>query len=267
MAALRRRLRSGARFAGFCLLTLAEYGTWKTGNLFLGLQRSAAERRRHWQSRCMKRWARRVLRLVGARVTVQGTPPSPPYLLACNHLGYFDIVVLASQCEWARFVAKRDVQSWPLLGPLVSSMGTIFIDRGRKQDLLRVNRDFEGHLTAGEGILLFPEGTSSDGARVLPLKPSLLQYPARAGRDVHSAAIAYRTRPGEPPAGERVCWWGDMDFLGHFLRLLAMPGFDATVVFCKTSRRQHDRKILAQTLQQDIQNALDNATGTGEETP
>ena len=137
-------------------------------------------------------WARICLRIVGGRVRVEGKPPRAPFLLVCNHLGYVDILVLAA-CTDAWFVAKMEMCSWPLVGMLCPSVGTIFIDRQLGRDVLRVNRLIENVLADGYGVVIFPEGTSTQGFDVRRFRTSLLDHPARSGMPVHVAALTYRT--------------------------------------------------------------------------
>ena len=97
-------------------------------------------------------------------------------------------------------------------------------------------------------MILFPEGTSTDGRQVCPLKPALLEVAARQGYPVHYARVSYRTPSDAPPAHLAVCWWGDMEFGSHFVELCRLPGFQATVTFGAYPIVERDRKALAQKL-------------------
>ncbi len=146
-----------------------------------------------------RNWAKATLRTLGARVEVRGPIPTSPFFLVSNHLGYVDVAVLASVLACV-FFSRADVAGWPVVGPLVRMVGTVFIDRGAKRDILRVMERIEETLAYGRGIVVFPEGTSSGGATVLPFRPSLLEVAARARMPVSCAALTYRTEPGNPPA-------------------------------------------------------------------
>ena len=130
-------------------------------------------------------WARLCLRVIGGRLRVEGSPPRAPFLLVCNHLSYVDIPVLAA-CTDAWFVAKMEIRAWPLVGVLCRSVGTIFIDRKLTRDVLRVNELVEDVLRRGYGVVIFPEGTSTQGFEVGRFRTSLLDYPARNGMQVHA---------------------------------------------------------------------------------
>jgi 1-acyl-sn-glycerol-3-phosphate acyltransferase len=178
------------------------------------------------------------------RIRVEGEAPQGRFFLVANHQGYTDIMLLGSQVH-AAFVAKADLKSWPLLGTIFASADTIFIDRRRRKDLLRVITVIEKALDRNLGILLFPEGTSGRGDCVLPFKPALLQLPVSQGFPVYYAALTYTTGIPESPAQETVCWWGDTSFVPHIMQLLRLPGFDATIRFGREPIACADRKELA----------------------
>jgi 1-acyl-sn-glycerol-3-phosphate acyltransferase len=196
------------------------------------------------RARFLHAWARGARRILGVRISVTGPPPRAPFLLACNHLGYLDIVVVAARLP-CRFVAKSEVAAWPGLGPLVRSMGTIFVDRDRRADLGPVIDRMAEAVTKGEGVAFFPEGTSSDGRDVLPFRPSLFEAAVRTGYPVSCAGLRYATRNGDPSPESSVAWWGDMTFGGHFWRLLGLRGIDAELRFAAPAVPGDDRKLLA----------------------
>jgi len=179
------------------------------------------------------------------RVDQHGRPPARPFLLVSNHLGYLDIAVLAATTGGCVFVSNHEVAEWPVWGPLSRMGGTIFVDRSRPRDALRVLGRMRKALERGEGVVVFPEGTSSGGAAVLPLRSALLAGAAREGIPVHWAVLSYRTPPGSPPASEAVCWWGRMTFVPHVVGLARLPRIDATLVWGDEAVVGDDRKALA----------------------
>jgi 1-acyl-sn-glycerol-3-phosphate acyltransferase len=197
--------------------------------------------------RVVRLWARWLLRLLRIEVSTEGLAPSPPFLLVSNHLSYLDIVVLASQID-AVFVAKREVRSWPLFGIAASSIGCIFVDRESRADAVRVGATMQERHRSGDGVVLFAEGTSSEGVTVLPLRSALLEWPARERVSVHTAALSYHTSSDDPPAREVLCWWGDMTFLPHLMRVCRLGPSQARVVFGSTTVTASDRKALATSL-------------------
>ncbi len=106
--------------------------------------------------------------------------------------------------------------------------------------------EIESTLEEGRGAVVFPEGTSSAGASVLPFKPSLFEVAATSSTPVSCGAIRYRTFPGERPAQWSICWWGGMEFGAHFLAMLGMKGFEVFLSFSETRVEGDDRKQLAE---------------------
>ena len=128
------------------------------------------------------------LRLLNVEVTTRGTPPQAG-LLACNHLSYLDIVVLAGTNRQV-FLSKAEVRNWPIIGALTRCAGTLFVRRERKSDVAELQTAFAEVVTQGLPITIFPEGTSSDGATVLPFFSALLE----PGRQSELAGDAWLDR-------------------------------------------------------------------------
>jgi 1-acyl-sn-glycerol-3-phosphate acyltransferase len=238
------RLRGCIKLAGFAVVTGVLYPTHVLTVPPLRWLGLAADR---WSARLFRAWARGVARTAGMRVEVEGTPPQPPFFLVSNHLSYVDVLVLASQVDGV-FVARADVSRWPVFGALCRAVGTIFIDRERKRDLTQVLGRIDSVLGKDRGVVLFPEGTSSAGERVLRFRPSLLDTAARLEIPVSFASISYETPPGAAPARTAVCWWGGMTFLRHVVNLFGLPGFRARVRFGDGTICESDRKVLAARL-------------------
>ena len=184
---------------------------------------------------------------MGLTVRSERSAPNSPFLLVSNHLSYVDVVVLASQLDCA-FIAKADVAGWPVLGFICRTMNTIFINRGRRRSIPGVIAEINDTMYRGLGVVLFAEGTSSGGEKVLPFRSSLLEAAARDRIPVHYASINYVTPDGEPGADRVVCWWGEMTFPDHLFRLLQLPSFQATLVFGSEPIVADDRRILAARL-------------------
>lgn len=192
-------------------------------------------------------WCRNFARFCGMRVKLVGQPPRGRFFLVSNHVSYVDIILLGHFID-AAFIAKSELRGWPVLGRVFATADTIFIDRSRKKDILRVMEDVDTRLDLGLGILLFPEGTSGKGDQLLRFKPSVLQVPAARRDPVYFATLHYRTPEGHLDASESVCWWGDEDFLPHAKRLTRLPYFEATVHFNDEPFVEGDRKVLAERL-------------------
>jgi lyso-ornithine lipid O-acyltransferase len=199
---------------------------------------------RHARALWLQNLNRRVLRIFKTEILTIGTIPATGLLIS-NHLSYLDILVFSTLTP-AVFVAKREVKSWPLMGLLAQLAGTVFIDRQRRTHVGEVNSEIQTALNDGALMIVFPEGTSSDGRTILPFKSSLLEpatkqkYPLTIGR------IQYALTDGD--AGAEVCYWGDAVFLPHLFNLLSKRSVRALVRFASIEQHSTDRKELAQQL-------------------
>jgi len=192
-------------------------------------------------------WARASAFVLGMRLVSKGRAPHGAFMLVANHLSYVDVLAVAARTE-AVFVARADLSSWPVLGRLSRAVGTLFADRDRRRSIPATIEEIAAALRRGQGVVLFPEGTTTGGDNVLPFRPPLLEAAARATIPVHQAVIRYRTLPGSSPASEAICWWGDMTFWRHLIRMMALPGFAARIVFEDEPVMGRDRKELAREL-------------------
>ncbi|MCZ6727290.1 MAG: lysophospholipid acyltransferase family protein [Acidobacteria bacterium] len=245
---MRRLIRASRRLVLFTGVGAVYYLGWWIGRIAMG---RSSRLRTCWRQWIFRTWSSTLLRVLGIRVTVSGPPPANPFYLVSNHLSYLDVVILASRLK-AVFVAKSEVSGWPVLGPICRSMDTIFIDRAARRDITRVLDATSEALARGDGVVLFPEGTSTPGAEVLPFQASLLATPARLGQPVNFASVSYSTPPGEPPAHLAVCWWGDMAFPDHFWTLLGLSRIDAKLAFGEDRIADESRKVLAARLHQAV---------------
>jgi len=203
-------------------------------------------------------WAHGICGLLNIRVTVEGSPPEPPFFLVCNHLSYLDIVVL-NRFLRCTFVAKKEMRTWPVLGKMAETVGVIFIDRGRRSDVARVNRKLVHAINEHQGVVLFPEGTSSGGTEVLPFYASLLALPAAKRFPVHVATIRYETGRGDKPAIDSVCFFGKRDsFTAHVWKLAQTKHVYCSLVFAGQPVKHTDRKVLALQLREIMQGQLMN---------
>jgi 1-acyl-sn-glycerol-3-phosphate acyltransferase len=135
-------------------------------------------------------------------------------------------------------------------------MGVIFIDRGNRRDIPRAGAQIIERINAGEGVIVFPEGTSTKGEDVLPFNSSFLEFAARTDLPVSYASITYETQPGDPPAHDMVCWWEDITFVAHMLRLFRLRRFTATITFGEEPVHNVDRKALASELRTRVRESF-----------
>ncbi len=136
-------------------------------------------------------WCRWLCRLYGIHLETRGEPPaSPPLMFVSNHVSWLDIIVL-SALQPVVFLSKSEVADWPLIGPVATGLGTLYIQRGRKAAAERATSTMVQALRQGRRVLFFPEGTTSTGLDVLPFRPRLFQAAIDAGAPVQPIAIRY----------------------------------------------------------------------------
>lgn len=205
-----------------------------------------------WKNRMVKGWAKTGLKILGIDLEVKGPVPDPPFFLVSNHLSYLDIPVYYSILN-TTFVSKAEVRHWPVIGAMARSLHVIFIDRQKRRDVVRVNREISAEIGDEQGVLMFPEATTSSGEDVLRFRASLLDYAASSKKAVSYAAIRYSTGKEDPPAHLSVCWWGeDMPILKHFIKMLSNRLVKAEVIFGMDTITSGDRKELAEKLEEKV---------------
>lgn len=162
--------------------------------------------------------ARCIAGLLNLEIQSSGIPPRHG-LIAANHLSYLDILALAS-VQPVLFVCKDEVRSWPGLGSLVAHGGTIFIRRGVRSDVHATSEAIALALAQGVPVVVFPEGTSSDGSRVLPFHSSLFQPAITHRCPVTPVGLSYSLPDGDGCTGDEVCYWGNHSFGPHLWKVL-----------------------------------------------
>ncbi|MGZ7098159.1 MAG: lysophospholipid acyltransferase family protein [Candidatus Angelobacter sp.] len=196
----------------------------------------------------LHRWSRRTLPRMGIRIEVTGSPVGAG-LIASNHLSYLDILVYSAIAPCA-FVAKREVRAWPAVGWIATLAGTIYVDRSRRSETHTIQPEIQSALAGGLRLFLFPEGTSSDGSRVLPFHSSLFQPAVDLQAPVSAASIAYTIPDGV--AATEACYWGDMKLFPHLINLLGKHSVIATVNFSSSSLRFMDRKQASHQMHEEV---------------
>jgi 1-acyl-sn-glycerol-3-phosphate acyltransferase len=200
------------------------------------------------RSRWLQWCARRSLRVFSVTYASRGPCPQAG-LLVCNHLSYLDVLVLVSLTP-AVFVSKSEVKNWPVFGWCARLAGTLFVDRTRRRDVTRMNAEIEHALAGGNVVVLFPEGTSWNGSEILPFKSSLLEPIVSAKHPLAVGRIAYKVQDGS--AAEDVCYWGDMTFFPHLVKLMTKRHVEARVSFAVIKQPAADRKDLARQLHAEV---------------
>ena len=231
--------RAAVKLVWFLLQVAINVGVYFFTVTFVSKESKRAARA-NWLNFCCQRH----LRIFGCTRQVTGEVPTSG-LLVSNHLSYLDILTLCASAPLV-FVSKADVRRWPLFGWLAALAGTVFIERERRSHVGAVNQEIQSALASGLLVVIFPEGTSSDGADVLPFRSSLLEPALRGNHQISTAWIHYALEDGD--AKSEVCYWGDHTFFPHLLNLLGKKSVRATLRFGKFQRTTDDRKELAKQL-------------------
>lgn len=245
------------------LLLMAGY------TLPLMLAQELALRTGWWSDRFAPRlWHRLTLKVLGIRVHVKGTLTAErPLLITSNHVSWTDIMVLGS-LDGVHFVAKAEVRGWPVMGTFARLQRSVFVERERKRTSPEQTREIADRLADGDPMVLFAEGTTGDGSRVMPFKTTLFGAAQLALGALNAervlvqpVAIAYMRKGGLPlDRRERgsIAWIGDTALLPHLKSLLGASIIDVEVRFGEPIPffAESDRKAVARTAEGAVRQML-----------
>jgi 1-acyl-sn-glycerol-3-phosphate acyltransferase len=200
-------------------------------------------------------WSVKMLHLMGVGLTVQGTFRPGAKLIVANHVSWLDILAVHAVCPQARFVSKADVQGWPLLGRLVAAGGTLYIQREKRRDAMRVVHQMADALRAGDTVAVFPEGTTADGRELLPFHANLLQAAISTELPIQPIALRYRdAQHAISPAAEFI---GETTLAQSLWRIACAEQLAVSLQVLPAQGTAHaDRRALAAGLRDEIQRVL-----------
>ncbi|WPZ35590.1 lysophospholipid acyltransferase family protein [Thalassobaculum sp. OXR-137] len=254
---IRSETRAAIRLTAYLLLTVA----------LMPVQAVAVMLRLRLAERLPRFYHRLCTRILGIQVIVRGRRVRErPVLFVSNHVSYLDITALGSAVTGC-FIAKSEVAGWPLFGLLAKLQRTVFIARKRTA-VAKHGDEIAERLEAGDNLILFPEGTSGDGTRVLPFKSAFFAVAERrpGGRPltVQPVSIAY-TKLNEVPLGRGLrpffAWYGDMDLAPHLWTVAALGKLTVVIEFHQpvTVDEAGSRKALASRVQEQVAAGLARA--------
>lgn len=204
----------------------------------------------------VKKWAQHFLHILNIKLHYRGSLPSDDQtrvILVANHISWLDVIAILAVCP-ARFVAKSEILSWPILGRLSDNAGTIFIAREKRNDTLKVNQFLSEILIAGDRIAIFPEGTTSDGTYLLHFHASLLQFAVAAEGLVYPVAIHYRDSMNQPTT---VAAYLDVSIAESLQLILQQPSCHVELTFLDSVHGgKKNRRELARFTEQAISRQL-----------
>jgi len=231
-------------------------------------------RRYDWplQHRIQTFFCRVICATIGIRVTVRGRlPANGPRFVVANHVSWTDVIALAS-VHPLLFLAKKEVANWPVLGFLARLQGTIFVDRANRRAIPEVNAELAQHLRHGRDIVVFAEGTSSDGSQILKFNSAHFAMLSELATDrarpldvaIAPTAVTYTAvETNYHSTSERydVGWYGDMTFLPHLWGLMRRGGARCHILFGESVDPAvfTDRKALAHATEESVRRLLQTA--------
>lgn len=205
----------------------------------------------------VKRWSHALLGMLGVKLHVHGKSPrghGPPAMLVANHVSWLDIYAINAALP-VRFVAKSEIRQWPVIGWLSAKTGTLFIERARRRDTLRISGEIVTAMQRGDVVAVFPEGTTTDGSQVLRFHGSLLQPALQAEADVHPVALRYER--GDGSLCVEAAYDGDKSLWDTLRLILARPVIHVQVWFLPSlPATGADRRSLAHAAQAAIADRL-----------
>ena len=234
--------RQARRIRRLLLLTVAVfYGLWEHRKL--PPNASPAECAQWLNETCA-----RGLKSIDVALSADGRRPTRG-LIVSNHVSYLDILAYSAAVPCI-FISKVEVAQWPIFGRYARWAGSVFVRRHDRLDIARANASVSTSLNSGVPVVLFPEGTTTDGGRVLRFHSTMLQPAIDAGVPITPCSIRYELEDGD--AGQEICWWGDMILLPHVWNLLSKKSIRARIVFGEPLETCGDRKELGQILYQEV---------------
>ncbi len=208
------------------------------------------------QKRMAQKWSVGLLAILCIRLRFSGAPPEAndqPIMLVANHVSWLDVYSLNTVCP-ARFVAKSEIRDWPLLGWLSRNVGTLFIERAKRRDTVRINQNIGNVLTLGDRVAVFPEGTTGDGTTLQHFHASLLQSAVAVEALLYPVAIRYYDVSGEV---SKAAAYVSISLLGSLRRILQQPWIDVELIFSDpVNSSGKNRRELARSTEQAIAEAL-----------
>jgi 1-acyl-sn-glycerol-3-phosphate acyltransferase len=203
------------------------------------------------QARAVEVWARSMLAIIGIEVRVKGHPAQGPVLMAANHISWLDILVMHAACH-CRFVAKSEIRSWPLVGVLTTGGGSLYIERGSRNDAMRVVHQMADALCQGQVLAVFPEGVTGDGITVQPFHANLLQAAISAEAPIQPIALQFMNAHTQE-VSLAPCYRDDDTLVSSLWRTLRAPPLLAQVRYGdKQFANGRNRREWAQDLQATV---------------
>ncbi|MDX1811728.1 MAG: lysophospholipid acyltransferase family protein [Gammaproteobacteria bacterium] len=230
-------LRAIARATQFC---------W---HIARGIKQSSSLRRQYKENwyetdqgkQAIQVWMKMLCRILGLQVNASYRSANTPVMLVANHVSWLDIIAIGSLIP-TRFVAKNEVRQWPVIGNLARRGGTLFIKRNNRKSACETNLQIANVLTENQRIMIFPEGTTTEGLSTLAFKPALFEACRIAKCDIQPVAIRYWRNNTLDPIAPYI---QDDSFITHLWRIMRAPETQIDLHFCMPIQSNVPRQELA----------------------
>jgi 1-acyl-sn-glycerol-3-phosphate acyltransferase len=232
-----------------------------------GLQQSSGFRRQYKENwyeteqgkQAIQAWMKKLCRILGLQVNASYRSANTPAMLVANHVSWLDIIAIGSLIP-TRFVAKYEVSQWPIIGNLAHRGGTLFIKRNNRKSAYETNLQITNVLTENQRIMIFPEGTTTDGRSTLVFKPALFEACRIARCDIQPVAIRYWRNNALDPVAPYIQNDG---FITHLWRIMSVPETQIDLHFCMPVQSNAPRQKLASFCRMIINTELTNNYSPG----
>jgi 1-acyl-sn-glycerol-3-phosphate acyltransferase len=249
----RFRLRCRLWLRGFLIAGMFLLGVAAVAAVMPALRLLPGRRSTRWHEAIVLRWNRAVCRVLNLRLHVSGKPDPGARLLVANHISWLDIIALGSQRP-CLFVAKEEVADWPVMGYLAKGIGTLFVRRGDAGQTAATAERMAWLLRQGKCLMLFPEGTTTTGQRVLRFHSKLFHPAQLANASVQAIALRY-----EGGAKQYAPFIGEEEFLPHLLNVLALDRIDLHLHYAQALPAGLHRSETAAAAHRQVAEALASA--------
>lgn len=238
-------LRASVRFPLIVLLLLAGLFIAKTVVPWSGFATSAGSR--ELRNRCVRAWCRLTSRILNLRIYRHGKPGAQAQLWVANHISWIDILALATEHDLV-FIAKHEISTWPLLGPIFKGIGTLFIRRGDRDATLEMSQRMKSSLKEGISLMLFPEATTTDGKEVRRFASKLFEPAVETQSQIQPIALRYLGQ-----CGDIAPFIGEDTFLAHLTRVLTLKDIPLLISYGEPVHPQSlTKEQLARSLRDSV---------------
>lgn len=204
----------------------------------------------------IKSWLQQVLSLCRIELIIHGDSVSSPKMIVANHVSWLDVVIL-----WVlypgHFIAKQEIANWPLLGKMIASAGTLFINRNKNSEIRRIASQLKQIIHNQQNVLFFPEGKTGDGSSIQKIHPALFQYAIEANMVIQPLLLVYEDKSGKPSTVTP--YLNQQSLVSSIWKILGQQRIKVHCYLLPPVREQSHRKKIATQIQQQLQYQLETA--------